>query len=594
MPLYELYQMAKGKSEFGSSPHSKPKVPNCSADLALMPDNEFVELVWENGQLSMQGQSNRAQKVLQSHISKNEEDTVVPKTGGRYGLEKNSIMNDFSLSGSSRQLQSGQEEELVHFLNYPLDDYSPEFFSELSGLSLNTNSRQNNVIPIGKNNNHEGVNLGQGNSSKVLREVRGPNRSSSNEIHSSLIQKWQTSDTPHRSRVSDFTSNGNSNQILTSNGHGIKRVQKPATQNATGLMNFSHFLRPASLVKANQNVSNMDSSSPLESTVMKLTSGSSSVKEDAFQKDRSQDQVLARTSSFTASTIMRGSGSDKVTEPVLASSSVCSGNNNAGEASNDVKHVLKRKSRNTDESEYPSEDVEEESMDAKKSGSARGGKGTKRSRAAEVHNLSERRRRDRINEKMRALQELIPNCNKVDKASMLDEAIEYLKTLQLQVQVMSMGAGIYMPQIMLQNGMHQHMANFSPMGGMNMGMSMGLGMGMGMGMGFGMGMHGPQFSCPPIPGPSSLGIPTGPGFPMFGIPGQELPVLTPHVPIVPSSQGTCTKSASSLFDSSLQPSSKDPVEDINSQLVPTESEKCQQKETFTQVNAFLLEHNFSF
>lgn len=36
---------------------------------------------------------------------------------------------------------------------------------------------------------------------------------------------------------------------------------------------------------------------------------------------------------------------------------------------------------------------------------------------------------------MRALQELIPHCNKTDKASMLDEAIEYLKSLQLQVQV---------------------------------------------------------------------------------------------------------------------------------------------------------------
>nr|GEY31852.1 phytochrome interacting factor 3 [Tanacetum cinerariifolium] len=57
-----------------------------------------------------------------------------------------------------------------------------------------------------------------------------------------------------------------------------------------------------------------------------------------------------------------------------------------------------------------------------------------RSRAAEVHNLSERRRRDRINEKMKALQELIPRCNKSDKASMLDEAIEYLKSLQMQVQ----------------------------------------------------------------------------------------------------------------------------------------------------------------
>ncbi|KAF4378145.1 hypothetical protein F8388_009059 [Cannabis sativa] len=76
-------------------------------------------------------------------------------------------------------------------------------------------------------------------------------------------------------------------------------------------------------------------------------------------------------------------------------------------------------------------EVEFESGDGKKH--ARGAS-TKRSRAAEVHNLSERRRRDRINEKMKALQELIPRCNKSDKASMLDEAIEYLKSLQLQVQ----------------------------------------------------------------------------------------------------------------------------------------------------------------
>nr|AKN09605.1 basic helix-loop-helix transcription factor [Salvia miltiorrhiza] len=59
---------------------------------------------------------------------------------------------------------------------------------------------------------------------------------------------------------------------------------------------------------------------------------------------------------------------------------------------------------------------------------------SKRSRAAEVHNLSEKRRRSRINEKLKALQNLIPNSNKTDKASMLDEAIEYLKQLQLQVQ----------------------------------------------------------------------------------------------------------------------------------------------------------------
>ncbi|XVF17670.1 hypothetical protein REPUB_Repub10bG0143400 [Reevesia pubescens] len=67
---------------------------------------------------------------------------------------------------------------------------------------------------------------------------------------------------------------------------------------------------------------------------------------------------------------------------------------------------------------------------------------SKRSRASEVHNWSEKRRRSRINEKMKALQNLIPNSNKTDKASMLDEAIEYLKQLQLQVQMLSMRNGL--------------------------------------------------------------------------------------------------------------------------------------------------------
>ncbi|KAF5468237.1 hypothetical protein F2P56_012405 [Juglans regia] len=67
---------------------------------------------------------------------------------------------------------------------------------------------------------------------------------------------------------------------------------------------------------------------------------------------------------------------------------------------------------------------------------------SKRSRAAEVHNLSEKRRRSKINEKMKALQNLIPNSNKTDKASMLDEAIDYLKQLQVQVQMLSMRNGL--------------------------------------------------------------------------------------------------------------------------------------------------------
>ncbi|KAG4155162.1 hypothetical protein ERO13_D03G095300v2 [Gossypium hirsutum] len=64
---------------------------------------------------------------------------------------------------------------------------------------------------------------------------------------------------------------------------------------------------------------------------------------------------------------------------------------------------------------------------------------TRRSRASAIHNLSERqRRRHRIKQKMNTLQKLVPNASKTDKASMLDEVIEYLKQLQTQVEMMSM------------------------------------------------------------------------------------------------------------------------------------------------------------
>ncbi|KAH6771285.1 hypothetical protein C2S52_016088 [Perilla frutescens var. hirtella] len=137
----------------------------------------------------------------------------------------------------------------------------------------------------------------------------------------------------------------------------------------------------------------------------------------------------------------------------------------------------KRKAREADDAECQSEDIEFEAAEAKKQ--ARGSASTKRSRAAEVHNLSERRRRDRINEKMKALQELIPRCNKSDKASMLDEAIEYLKSLQLQVQMMSMGCGM-VP--MMYPGMQQYMPA----------------MGMGIGMGMDMGMNRPMVPYPSL------------------------------------------------------------------------------------------------
>lgn len=69
----------------------------------------------------------------------------------------------------------------------------------------------------------------------------------------------------------------------------------------------------------------------------------------------------------------------------------------------------------------------------------------RRGQATDPHSIAERLRRERIAERMRALQELVPSCNKTDKAAMLDEILDYVKFLRLQVKVLSMsrlgGAG---------------------------------------------------------------------------------------------------------------------------------------------------------
>ncbi|KAJ7547665.1 hypothetical protein O6H91_08G097300 [Diphasiastrum complanatum] len=173
----------------------------------------------------------------------------------------------------------------------------------------------------------------------------------------------------------------------------------------------------------------------------------------------------------------------------------------------DVRVCGKRKaietSSNTDRA---NEDSQNEAVDERKASAKRKG-ASRRNRAAEVHNLSERRRRDRINEKMRALQELIPNSSKTDKASMLDEAIEYLKTLQLQLQLMSMRSGLSVPSAIMSSGMQMQslheLPQMHPLPRMAMGMCMGLGAGMGTGDMTTASPSQPKESVPPLLGPAS-------------------------------------------------------------------------------------------
>uniref|UniRef100_A0A0A9ELY0 BHLH domain-containing protein n=1 Tax=Arundo donax TaxID=35708 RepID=A0A0A9ELY0_ARUDO len=63
----------------------------------------------------------------------------------------------------------------------------------------------------------------------------------------------------------------------------------------------------------------------------------------------------------------------------------------------------------------------------------------RRGQATDSHSLAERVRRERISERMKLLQSLVPGCNKITgKALMLDEIINYVQSLQRQVEFLSM------------------------------------------------------------------------------------------------------------------------------------------------------------
>ncbi|KAG6728911.1 hypothetical protein I3842_01G000700 [Carya illinoinensis] len=700
MPLSELYRMAKGKLD-----SNQEKNTTCSTDLSFLPENDLFELVWENGQILKQGQSSRARKsptsnslpsyCLPSHTVKTRDKDMGNGNSskvGKFGV-LDSVLSEIPMSVPSSEIDLSQDDDMMPWLNYPIDEplqheYCSDFLPEFSCVTVNEPSTDNNVSSDDKRNScnmvyrdchtdsvNDGGSLGQGDVSKVSQVGGGEatiSRTSFRPFHS-VSQQCQTSLPSLRSRVSDVTGNNTGNVMHHSLSGDSTRVASAADGfysiqlqkkdprppgNNSNLMNFSHFSRPAALVKANlqniglmagsgssmQRIASKDKGSAApsknspESTIIDSSSGSRKessshcqpvafpskvdlkplddkpveepiatiqseavCQQDASKNEKTSNQVLGES----ATKGLRDC--EKTKEPVVPSSSVCSGNS-VERASDDPTLNLKRKGHDTEESECHSEDVEQESVGTKKAAPGRGGTGSKRSRAAEVHNLSERRRRDRINEKMRALQELIPNCNKVDKASMLDEAIEYLKMLQFQVQIMSMGAGLYMPPMMLPTGMQQmsapHMAHFSPMG-----------LGMGMGMSFGMGMpdmnggssgypmiqvppvQGAHLPGPPISGRTAFHAMAGSNLQMFGLPSQGIPMSMPCAPIIPLSGGPLVKSAAGPNacgvvgpiengDSALASTSKDPMQTINPQVTHSAGANSSMNETSKKVCAF--------
>ncbi|XP_058749316.1 transcription factor PIF1-like [Vicia villosa] len=129
---------------------------------------------------------------------------------------------------------------------------------------------------------------------------------------------------------------------------------------------------------------------------------------------------------------------------------------------------------------------------------------------AQEWNHQRKRRRNEINEKMRVLQQLLPRSNnKSDEESMLDAAIQYTKSLQLQVQFMQMMSMRYGTVSMMFPAIQQYMR--PPIG---------------------MGMNMPVMSFPNMFPSSTSSLNFGP---RFSMPSVHMPrVSTPGSFIIPA------------------------------------------------------------
>ncbi|KAK1325321.1 Transcription factor PIF4 [Acorus calamus] len=347
-------------------------------------DNELIELLWRNGHVVMQSQTHR--KPIVAPIETKQPSKCINGSSG----------------SSNHQIESV---DTPSWLNYtladPLEkDFCSDFFYEMPISD-----------PI----------------SSSIKSTKFRIPEETNTLNNSVFKQPTT---PH------FKDNP---------------MPPPVVKACDGIPNFSHFSRMNKVDLGSSNRENFIRGEVGESSVMTVGSSrcdsnqvqcglmpshlmsdsggtkntfSGTAKEDASEMQSPSERSHAEMLEPTVTSSSGGSGASLGRLGKLTTSNGCQ----------------KRKVRDGDESEWHSEEAEYESVEASKQ--PQRSQSARRSRAAEVHNLSERRRRDRINEKMKALQELIPHCNKSDKASMLDEAIEYLKSLQMQVQILWMGSGM--------------------------------------------------------------------------------------------------------------------------------------------------------
>ncbi|XP_054800108.1 transcription factor PHYTOCHROME INTERACTING FACTOR-LIKE 15-like [Prosopis cineraria] len=411
-----------------------PGITGSSSHVASVYGNDFVELVWQSGQILVQGgSSSRTLKrpscigysINPSHEAY-DEDTCVTKRARLntlYTLLDSSHQNSRQTNGPCSYPFDSKCTESNNFGNKPGDELST-LIVERESMSKPTRGNTqlcSTSLQTQKHDSGYDQRVGKINFSNFLRPA--------------LFFK-STCQGNSAARHPNTAVSARAEEIKATDGGSIKALDHSVViDSAKGshILNGVHPGRTAFTSNKANSTTPFDAKKDQEPLPDEQ---SEAVGYDRALKGQGSHGQYHQTHSRKIKTAAEFSSA-----PLVASSSLCS----LGASNDPTLHS--RKHEDTDDSTYTS-DNDEETEDTVKETSARDGSRGKRIRNTQMHNLSERKRRDKINKKMRALKELIPHCNKMDKASMLDDAIDYLKTLKLQLQVLSMGSGVCMPMMM--------------------------------------------------------------------------------------------------------------------------------------------------
>ncbi|KHN12001.1 Transcription factor PIF4 [Glycine soja] len=398
------------------------------------PDQELVQLLWQNGQVVRHNQTYRKPLGNSSNLRQAQKtDHSTLRSSGPYGNSSNL-----------------DQEEATPWIQFPLEDPLEQDFCSNLLSELPPTCEFESYKPIKQLEEDKFTNF------FASSTPHHPTTSSSKPLPPNMTSSWVQ-------RIQ-----GNPNPMPAPRFHVPDSSQKDNDLGASRkVLNFPHFSTPRNNVSSapgstqfrEKTTANLSQSEAREDSVITVGSshcGSSRIPQEQDVSRVSSSGVWATNNNNSLSAepeavrdcVQRpicprsDKGKSEMIEPTVTSSSGGSGSTGIGRTCSlsTRDHGQKRKGTEEEASEEQSEATELKSADGNKASQRTGS--SKRNRAAEVHNQSERRRRDRINEKMRTLQQLIPNSNKTDKASMLEEAIEYLKSLQFQLQVMWMGSGM--------------------------------------------------------------------------------------------------------------------------------------------------------